>query len=129
MPRFLTRVERRPVDAVAVSDQSHNTSVGAYGFDDLLSSPRGMRVGRDVDMEDASALERQDEEHVQDVEGDRRHRQKVDGERPGEVHPEERAPRRRRRSPRAPRSLRHVPRDGVLANPRAHDPERSVDRT
>jgi len=28
--------------------------VGAYGFDELLSGPRGMRVGRDVDMEDAS---------------------------------------------------------------------------
>jgi hypothetical protein len=46
-------VEQRPVDAVVVSNLSHNLSAGAYRLDDL-SGPHGMRVGRDVDPLDES---------------------------------------------------------------------------
>src|SRR5262245_17465870 len=59
---------------------------------------------RDVDVEDPSSLEREDDEHVQDLEGHGWNRKEVDGERPREMIADECHPRlgRSARCPAAP---------------------------
>ena len=66
-------IERRPIDSVAVTNQPDEVSPVPDGFDDLLRGPRRVGMGGDVDVEQASAVEREDEEHVEDVERRRRH--------------------------------------------------------
>jgi hypothetical protein len=56
-------------DSIAIADEEPERAVGAEGLDDLLCRPRRVRVRRDVDMEDPSALEREHDEHIEDVEG------------------------------------------------------------
>ena len=58
-----------------------------------LGRPRRVRVGRHVDVQDAPAFERQDEEDVEHAERHRRHGEKVDGDRADKMVSQERLPR------------------------------------
>jgi hypothetical protein len=61
-------------------------------IDDLLGRPRGVRMRRHVDMQDATAFQGEDEENVQNVESHRRHGEKVHRDRSDPVVAHERPP-------------------------------------
>ena len=54
---FDSCVELSPVDPVTVADQTNHVGVRAYRFDDLLSGPRGMRMRRNVAVQEPTPLE------------------------------------------------------------------------
>jgi hypothetical protein len=66
-------VEGRTVDSVTVADQPSHVGVGTDSLDDLLCSPPGRGVCRNVDVEDAAAFQREHEEHLQHLERRGRH--------------------------------------------------------
>jgi hypothetical protein len=94
------------------------TKRSAYPFcqGDLGAMPSCVRVSRDVYVQDAPALERQNEEDVEHVETHRWNGQKIDRERAGNVHAKERSPGRGLWSARSTVALGHVLRDCVLAH-------------
>ena len=117
IPRFShSCVEGRAVDSVAVADQPGHVGVGADSLDDLLGGPRGIRMCRNVDVEDAAAFQRENEEHVQHLERHGRHGEEVDRDGAGEMGPQERSPCRRWRPPWGAGPFRHVLGDRVLAD-------------
>jgi hypothetical protein len=57
-------IESSTKDPVAIANQEPERAVLAKGFDDLVRRPRCVWVACHVDVKDATALERQDDEHV-----------------------------------------------------------------
>jgi hypothetical protein len=108
------RVERGPVDAVAVSDQICRQEVRADGVDDLLRGPRSVGLRCHVDVQYTAAFERKDEEDVDDVEGHRRYSQEVDRDRSREMVVKEGLPRLRGWAAWLPSRPRHILRDSIL---------------
>jgi hypothetical protein len=81
-----------------------------------MTGPRGIRVRRHVDMENAPPVQREYEEYVKHVERHGRHREEVDCDGAGEMRSKERPPCRRRRPTGSAGPLRHVLGDRVLAD-------------
>lgn len=73
------RLEDFAIDRVAVADQILRWGgVERERFADLNRRPRGRGIGRDVEMQNASTIVRQDEEHVQQPKCRRRHDEEID---------------------------------------------------
>ena len=71
--------EVRAVDLVSVPDDVLRSRVVGKGVDPLLACPlRGRTLG-DVEVDDASALMLEHEEHIKDTKRGRRHDKEVDG--------------------------------------------------
>ena len=87
--------EADAVDAVAVALQVAQRRVVWKRFDDLLRGPGRAGVGRDVDEDNAAALDAEDDEHVQHAKRGGRHDKKVDGRQLARVVLQERLPSRR----------------------------------
>ena len=58
-------VECGAEDGIAIADQARRYDLRADGLHNLLGRPRGVRVRRHVDVRDAAALEREDEEDIE----------------------------------------------------------------
>jgi hypothetical protein len=86
-------VERGAEDPIAIADNALGDHVRRHRLDHLLRRPGGVRMRGDVDVQDASALEREHEEDVEHAEGRGLYREEVDGERAWEVVTDERPPR------------------------------------
>src|SRR3954471_2847782 len=109
-------VECPAVDPVAITDQAENGVVGADGLDYLLGGPFCVGVRGYVDVEDAAAFQREEDEYIQHLEGYGWNGQKVDGDCASEMRAQEDAPTRGGRSTGATSRLRHVLRDCVFAD-------------
>src|SRR5476651_391069 len=90
------RSDRHAALSSSIFPDQRDRGVEGDALKDLLGSPRRVRIGGHVSVQDAPSLEREYEEHVQYIEGRGRHGQKVDGGRAGEMCSQERARRRRR---------------------------------
>ena len=90
-------VECGTVDAIAVSNQISRYNIGADGFDNLLRSPLGVRVGCHVNVKYTASIERKNEEDISDVERHGRDGRKIDRDRSREMIANEGLPGLRRR--------------------------------
>ena len=81
------------VDAVPVSQQPAGSGVLGEGFDQLLGGPRGGGVLRDVDVHDAAAVVRHQDEHEEHAARQRRDGEEIHRDDGGEMVGEEGPPR------------------------------------
>ena len=79
-------------DLVAIAQQIPRGCIPGKGFAHLLRSPLRRRMSCDCEMHDSSALVRQHQKHVQDLEPDGRHGEEVDRHHALQVIVEERPP-------------------------------------
>ena len=70
--------EVNAVDPVAVSEQEARRFVIRKGLDNLLACPTGSWMGRDVEMNDATAIMPKDNEAVQQLKSNGRHDKEID---------------------------------------------------
>lgn len=112
-------VEHCSESPIAIADDALGDDIGRHGLDPLLRPPRGRGMRGDLEVQHASALEREHEEDVAHAEARGPYLEEVDGERAREVVADEGSPRLRGRT-RARPLARHGPRDRVLPD---HVPE------
>jgi hypothetical protein len=92
-------------DPIAVSQQVTRELVKGECLPQLLSRPLRGWMGGDIEVQNATSVMGQDQEHVKDLEADRGHREEVDGESAGINRSEvgdERALRERSNEPLGP---------------------------
>ena len=66
-------------DAIAIPQQIAGHRVPRESFPQLVRRPLRGRMSGDGEMQNASAIVRQNEKDVQNLKADRRHREKIDG--------------------------------------------------
>ncbi len=76
---FHTLTEVHAVDPVVISYQEARRFVIREGLDDLLAGPSCGRVGRDVEVNDPTAIMSKDDEAVQQLKTNGRHDEEIDG--------------------------------------------------
>src|SRR5262245_59672546 len=67
-----SRCEGFTVDSVAVSNHKSRSAVFRKRVDDLLCGPCRRRILRDIEVDDAATIVRQDNEDIQDSQTNRR---------------------------------------------------------
>ena len=80
------------IDAVAIPNRVARGGVPGESLAELLSCPRSSRMLGDVEVQDASSVMEEDDDHEQDTESDRRHGEEVDGDEVLDVVTEEGLP-------------------------------------
>jgi len=81
------RIECPAADLVPITDHPDDPRIDADNLDDLLGRPELVGIRGDVHVQELPPLEREHEEHVQQVEPHRRHDEEIDGDGAREVRP------------------------------------------
>ncbi len=97
------------VNSVAIPQEPARRGLVRKGFNDLLGRPRGRRMVRDRQVDDSSAVVREQYEDEQDASGEGRDREEVHRDEGCDVIGQERSPRLGGRTTPSPEQSRHGP--------------------
>ena len=76
---FDSRCEGIAVDSVAVPNHKPGSAVFRKCFDDLLCGPNRRRMLRDIEVDDAASIVRQDNEDIEDLQANRCDCEEING--------------------------------------------------